>query len=94
MLFTGFAAKKKEAFRSLLEEQKDVPLDAAFKDIKKNIREDPRYSKFSSSDKKCEKEFGCWVSLGMSLSLMMIIIMFVFSYVTGFIRPGLSIDSC
>merc|ERR1712106_619615 len=54
-------AKKKEAFRSLLEEQKDVPLDAAFKDIKKNIREDPRYSKFSSSDKKCEKEFGCWL---------------------------------
>merc|ERR1712106_1166111 len=54
-------AKKKEAYRSLLEEQKDVPLDAAFKDIKKNIREDPRYSKFSSSDKKCEKEFGCWL---------------------------------
>ena len=66
-------AKKKEAFRSLLEEQKDVPLDAAFKDFKKNIRDDPRYSKFSSSDKKCEKEFGCWVSLVMLLSLVMIV---------------------
>ena len=55
------SAKKKEAFRSLLEEQRDVPLDAVFKDIKKNIRDDPRYSKFSSSDKKCEKEFGAWV---------------------------------
>merc|ERR1719357_314462 len=54
-------AKKKEAFRSLLEEQRDVPLDAVFKDIKKNIRDDPRYSKFSSSDKKCEKEFGAWL---------------------------------
>merc|ERR1712106_724162 len=54
-------AKKKEAYRSLLEEQKDVPLDAIFKDIKKNIRDDPRYSKFSSSDKKCEKEFSCWL---------------------------------
>ena len=54
-------AKKKEAYRSLLEEQRDVPLDATFKDIKKNIRDDPRYNKFSSSDKKCEKEFGCWV---------------------------------
>merc|ERR1712215_635523 len=39
-------AKKKEAFRSLLDEQKDVPLDATFKDLKKNIRDDPRYSKF------------------------------------------------
>ena len=38
-----------------------MPLDATFKDIKKSIRDDPRYSKFSSSDKKCEKEFGCWV---------------------------------
>merc|ERR1712083_421703 len=54
-------AKKKEAYRSLLEEQRDVPLDAPFKDIKKSIRDDPRYSKFSSSDKKCEKEFGCWL---------------------------------
>jgi len=54
-------AKKKEAYRSLLEEQRDVPLDATFKDIKKNIRDDPRYNKFSSSDKKCEKEFGCWL---------------------------------
>jgi len=54
-------AKKKAAFRSLLDEQKDVVLDAAFKDIKKNIKEDPRYAKFSSSDKKCEKEFLAWL---------------------------------
>jgi len=54
-------AKKKESYRSLLDEQKDVALDATFKDIKKNIREDPRYTKFSSSDKKCEKEFSNWM---------------------------------
>jgi len=54
-------AKKKNAFRTLLDEQKELPLDAAFKDIKKLIKEDPRYSKFSSSDKKCEKEFGAWL---------------------------------
>merc|ERR1719239_1900256 len=30
-------------------------------DIKKNIREDPRYNKFSSSEKKCEKEFYAWL---------------------------------
>ena len=33
-----------------------------FKDIKKKIVDDPRYNKFSSSDKKCEKEFNNWVS--------------------------------
>jgi len=54
-------AKKKTAFRSLLEEQKEVALDAAFKDIKKLIKEDPRYTKFSTSDKKCEKEFVAWL---------------------------------
>jgi len=53
--------KKKDAFRSLLEEQKDVPLDASFKEIKKSIRDDPRYSKFSTSEKKCEKEFYSWI---------------------------------
>jgi len=53
--------KKKDAFRSLLEEQKEVPLDASFKEVKKNIREDPRYTKFSSSEKKCEKEFYAWI---------------------------------
>merc|ERR1711976_507809 len=46
-------AKKKESYRSLLEEHKELPLDASFKDIRKKIQDDPRYSKFSSSDKKC-----------------------------------------
>ena len=55
-------AKKKESYRSLLDEYKELPLDATFKDIKKKIIDDPRYTKFSSSDKKCEKEFNNWVS--------------------------------
>merc|ERR1712226_177669 len=50
-------AKKKTAFRSLLDEHKDVGLDAVFKDINKTIKEDPRCTKFSTLDKKCEKEF-------------------------------------
>merc|ERR1719433_792578 len=54
-------AKKKESYRSLLDEYKELPLDATFKDIKKKIVEDPRYNKFSSSDKKCEKEFNSWI---------------------------------
>ena len=40
-------AKKKESYRSLLDEYKDLPLDATFKDIKKKIVDDPRYNKFS-----------------------------------------------
>ena len=32
-----------------------------FQDIKKLIKEDPRYTKFSTSDKKCEKEFVAWL---------------------------------
>ena len=60
--FSVFLAKKKESYRSLLDEYKELPLDATFKDIKKKIVDDPRYNKFSSSDKKCEKEFNSWVS--------------------------------
>lgn len=54
-------AKKKENFRSLLDECKDIGLDTGFKEVKKQIREDPRYAKFSSSDRKCEKEFKEWL---------------------------------
>ena len=46
-----------------MEEHKDLPLDATFKEIKKKIVDDPRYTKFSSSDKKCEKEFNNWVRI-------------------------------
>eukprot|EP00096_Caligus_rogercresseyi_P010706 TRINITY_DN3996_c0_g1_i5.p1 TRINITY_DN3996_c0_g1~~TRINITY_DN3996_c0_g1_i5.p1 ORF type:complete len:1041 (+),score=429.16 TRINITY_DN3996_c0_g1_i5:114-3236(+) len=52
-------AKKRENFRKLLEEKcKDVALgDCHFKDIKKLIKDDPRYAKYSSSERKCEKQF-------------------------------------
>jgi len=53
--------KKRDAYWSLLEDQKDVALDASFKDIKKVIRDDPRYERYSSSEKKCEKEFYAWI---------------------------------
>lgn len=54
--------KKKFSYHSLLDELKDISLDASFKDIKKQIRDDPRYTKFSSSEKKCEKEFYNYIS--------------------------------
>ncbi|KAG8237630.1 hypothetical protein J437_LFUL017399 [Ladona fulva] len=49
--------RKKEKFRELLDETAEVTLTSSWKEIKKLIKEDPRYSKFSSSDRKCEREF-------------------------------------
>jgi len=48
---------QKENFWKLLDECKDITLTSSFKEIKASIRDDPRYSKFSSSDRKCEKQF-------------------------------------
>ena len=39
-------AKKKENYRKLLDECKAIKLDSAFKDIKKLIKDDPRYSRY------------------------------------------------
>ncbi len=50
-------AKKKENYWKLLAECKEITLDSTFKEIKKLIRDDPRYSKYSSSERKCEKQF-------------------------------------
>ncbi|PNF26329.1 hypothetical protein B7P43_G02672 [Cryptotermes secundus] len=51
------AKKKKEKFRELLDETGEVTLTSSWKEIKKLVKDDPRYSKFSSSDRKCEREF-------------------------------------
>uniref|UniRef100_A0A1Y1K130 FF domain-containing protein n=2 Tax=Photinus pyralis TaxID=7054 RepID=A0A1Y1K130_PHOPY len=48
--------KKREKFRELLDETGDVTLTSTWKEIKKMIKEDPRYTKFASSD-RCEREF-------------------------------------
>jgi transcription elongation regulator 1 len=49
--------KNKEMFHRLLDETEDVTLTSQWKEIKKKIKDDPRYTKFSSSDRKREKEF-------------------------------------
>ncbi|XP_077259169.1 transcription elongation regulator 1 isoform X1 [Temnothorax americanus] len=50
--------KKRDKFRELLDEVgASTELTASWKDIKKLLKDDPRYLKFSSSDRKCEKEF-------------------------------------
>lgn len=50
------ALKKRDKFRELLEEVPKLNLSTAFRDIKRQIRDDPRYLKYNSSE-KCEREF-------------------------------------
>jgi len=57
--------KNKELFHRLLDETEEVSLTSSWKEIKKIIKEDPRYSKFSSSDRKREKEFGSYLDAKM-----------------------------
>ena len=49
--------KKREKFRELLDETKELTLSSSWRDIRRLIKEDSRYTKFSSSDRKCEREF-------------------------------------
>lgn len=43
--------RKKEKFREMLNEISDLNLDSSWKEIKKLIKEDVRYVRFSSSDR-------------------------------------------
>lgn len=45
--------KNREMFHRLLSETADISLVSQWKDVKKLIKEDARYSKFSSSDRVC-----------------------------------------
>ncbi|EEB14665.1 transcription elongation regulator, putative [Pediculus humanus corporis] len=49
--------KKREKFRELLDETGEVTLTSSWKEVKKLIKEDPRCTKFSSSERKIEREF-------------------------------------
>ncbi|GFO13671.1 transcription elongation regulator 1, partial [Plakobranchus ocellatus] len=52
----GLYKRNRIMFHSLLDET-EISLTSTWKEVKKQIKEDPRYSKFSSSDRKREKEF-------------------------------------
>ena len=43
--------KNREMFHRLLSETPDITLTSQWKDVKKLVKGDPRYSKFSSSDR-------------------------------------------
>lgn len=49
--------KKRGKFRDMLEEIGELTLTTSWKKIRSLIKDDVRYAKFSSSDRKCEKEF-------------------------------------
>ncbi|KAM4748189.1 transcription elongation regulator 1 isoform 1-T1 [Rhinophrynus dorsalis] len=49
--------KKREHFRQLLDETYAITLTSTWKEVKKIIKEDPRCIKFSSSDRKKQREF-------------------------------------
>lgn len=53
--------RRKEKFHQLLDETKEIDLASDWRDIKRIIREDPRYIKFSSSERRCEREFRDYV---------------------------------
>lgn len=53
----ALAKKKKELFRQLLDETTMITLTTTWKEVKKVIKEDPRCIKFSSSDRKRQREF-------------------------------------
>ncbi|KAG7523287.1 transcription elongation regulator 1 isoform X2 [Solea senegalensis] len=53
----ALAKKKKEQFRQLLDETSMITLTTTWKGVKKVIKEDPRCIKFSSSDRKRQREF-------------------------------------
>ncbi|XP_075146736.1 uncharacterized protein LOC142221089 isoform X2 [Haematobia irritans] len=48
--------KKREKFREMLDEISSLDLTSSWKDIKKLVKDDPRYLKYNNSE-KCEREF-------------------------------------
>ncbi|KAI4873132.1 hypothetical protein NFI96_016446 [Prochilodus magdalenae] len=53
----ALAKRKKEQFRQLLDETTMITLTTTWKEVKKIIKDDPRCIKFSSSDRKRQREF-------------------------------------
>lgn len=49
--------KKREKFHQMLDEIKDLSLSDTWRDVRRLIKDDSRYLKFSTSDRKCEREF-------------------------------------
>ncbi|XP_051945142.1 transcription elongation regulator 1-like isoform X2 [Xyrauchen texanus] len=57
----ALARKKKEHFRQILDETTSITLMSSWKEVKKLIKEDPRCIKFSSSERKRQREFDDYI---------------------------------
>ncbi|XP_002156237.3 transcription elongation regulator 1 isoform X1 [Hydra vulgaris] len=55
----GIKEKRKKAFRKMLDEA-DIPLDAHWRDVRKKVKDDPRYAKFGTSELR-EEEFEAYL---------------------------------
>lgn len=49
--------RRRDKFHQLLSETKHITLASEWRDVKRIIIDDPRYIKFSSSERRCEREF-------------------------------------
>lgn len=58
--------KKREKFHSMLDEIKDLSLSTSWREVRKLICNDSRYLKFSSSDRKCEREYNEYMKARLS----------------------------
>ncbi|XP_071488136.1 transcription elongation regulator 1-like [Diadema antillarum] len=58
---SSLSRKKKDKFRELLDETKGLELTSSWKEVRRMIKEDPRFTKFSSSDRKREREFDDYI---------------------------------
>lgn len=50
---TNLSKKKRENFKKMLDEIPNLELTASWKEVKRQIRDDPRYVKYNSSEKVC-----------------------------------------
>jgi transcription elongation regulator 1 len=57
---SNLTKKKRDKFREMLDEIPEFDLNSSWKEIKKTVRDDPRYLKFNSSE-ICEREFRDYV---------------------------------
>ncbi|KPM03486.1 transcription elongation regulator 1-like protein [Sarcoptes scabiei] len=60
--------KKRDKFRKMLDEIKDLTLSTEWRDVRKIIKDDSRYLKFSTSDRKCEREFNDYIDEKLSIA--------------------------
>ncbi|XP_075262785.1 transcription elongation regulator 1-like [Convolutriloba macropyga] len=52
--------KRKQQFREMLDQSEGITFTTGWRDARRKVKEDPRYEKFSSSDRRREREYEAW----------------------------------